>query len=118
MSEKEPVIKLQIGDTEHLLRRDNARLYTFLGKAAFDHLFFTADEQPDPDILTGTFIPRDVLGTDQFDGVADYMRQNKYPLYENMPRVPDSDEEIITRILGGKDVDDINDEFPDWLPQV
>lgn len=109
MSEKEPQINLKIGTQEFQLRRDNSELYTYLAQACFNHIFLQDDE--DEEVRRGTFIPREFIGHEAFDMIADAMIDNGYPSHVNLHRLTDSDAEIITKILLGK----VEDTLPeDW----
>jgi hypothetical protein len=116
MNESEPQINLTINSTEYELRRDNSELYTFLGQAAFAHIFL--EEASEGNVRSGIFIPRELIGHNDFDQVAIAMVEHNYPAKINQLRVPEKDAEIITKILAGKDVEDFNEESPDWLPPI
>jgi len=110
MSEHEPQINLSVGNNEFELRRENATLYTYLAHAAFAHIFI--EDHSDERTKTGTFIPRELIGEENFDIVALAMIENFYPAHINALEVSDGDAEIITRILSGG----VEDEVPeDWL---
>lgn len=117
MSETDPTINLRIGSQEYQLRRDNSELYHYMGHlAVFNHVFIQDTE--DEAVRTGTFVPRETIGHDAFDQLAAAMIQYEYPARLNQRGVADGDADVISKILAGKDVEDINDQFPDWLPQV
>ena len=117
MSEREPAINLSIGSQEFELRRDNAELYTYMARLAmFNHIF--VEEKEEKGVHHGTFIPQELIGDEAFTQIAATMVQYDYPARINQRAVSDGDALVITKILAGKDVDQINDGFPDWLPEV
>lgn len=109
MGEQEPQINLNLNGEKYELTRRNTRLYTFLGRTAFDHIFILNDEQPKENTVTGLYLPRETMGAEKFDIIADYMRDNLYPLHENLLEVPEGDENIITSMLSK----DLEDTIPD-----
>lgn len=117
MSESEPTINLKIGSQEFEMTPSNSELYHYMGAlAVWNHLFVQTEESEE--LRTGAFIPRELIGHEQFDQIGVMMAENGFPCRINQREVAEGDVEIITKILAGKDVDEINDQFPDWLPQV
>lgn len=112
--ENNPQINLNIGGQEFELRRDNSELYHYFGRLAiWSHIFVEDAEQEE--LRRGTFIPREYIGEEAFDAIAAAMVQYEYPCRLNMQSVDEGDAEIITKILAGKDIDKLNDEYPEWL---
>lgn len=114
MSEREPQINLNVGGTEYQLRRDNAELYTYMAQLAmFNHVFI--EQQNTDNVRTGLFLPQQYVGDEVFNTIAATMLEHEYPARLYQREVSDSDAEIITNILKGKDVEQ---DWPDWLPPI
>lgn len=112
--ENNPEIRLTVGSQEFHLRRDNTELYHFFGALAiWSHIF--VEDLDEKEIRRGTFIPREFIGHEPFDMIAAAMVEHEYPCRLNMREVQESDAEIITKILAGKDIEKLNDEYPEWL---
>lgn len=110
MSEREPQINLSIGSQEFEMRPSNSELYHYVGAlAVWNHLFIQTEESEE--LRTGTFIPRELIGHEQFDEIGVMMAENGFPCRINQKEVAESDAEIITKILAGK----VEDTLPeDW----
>jgi len=117
MSEPEKAIELNLGGNEYELRRDNSELYMYFGKLAmFNHVFI--QQESTEELRTGLFVPEQYIGKDTFSMLAATMIDFNFPARLNQIEVAEGDAEIITRILAGSDIQDINDSFPDWYPEV
>lgn len=117
MSEAEPAINVKIGSQEFQLRRDNSELFTYMAQLAmFNHVF--VEDKEENGVHHGTFIPQQLIGDEAFGTIAAAMVQHEYAARINQRAVTDGDADVITKILAGKDVENINDEIPDWLPEV
>lgn len=117
MGEQEPKINVNVGGNEYELRRDNAELYTYIARyALFNHIF--VEQQNSDNVRTGLFLPAQYVGSEVFNMLASTMLKYEYPARLNQLNVSDTDADIISKILAGKDVDNINDDFPTWLPEV
>ena len=114
MSETDPTINLRIGSQEYQLRRDNSELYHYMGHLeVFNHVFIQDTE--DETVRTGTFVPRETIGHEAFDQLAAAMIQHEYPARLNQRSVADGDADVISKILAGKDVEELDSYRPeDW----
>lgn len=110
MSELEPLIVAVINGNEYEMTRQNSRLYTFLGKAAFTHIFI--EVQSDEKVSTGIYLFEQII-PDEFPKLAGYMAANQYPMHLNEVNVPEGDIDVLQRHLTASDGDlDIPD---DWI---
>lgn len=117
MSEREPTIRLTLGKQEFDMTPSNSELYHYFGALAiWNHIFITQEEEDKT--RTGVFIPQEVIGKEAFENLGDTMSNMNFPMRLNQREVLEGDVEVITRILAGSDVDDINEAFPSWLPEV
>lgn len=100
---EEPHASLSIGNGEHLeATRDNARLYTFLGKAAcMNHIYISTEN-------SGAYIFNFIDG---FDVLSTYMIENEYPMYLNQTEVPQCDINAYDRAIKNLSTD------TDYLPE-
>lgn len=64
--------------------RDNASIFTFLGRAAFNHVFIITDEEKSEGMYLFPF-------HDGFQELVDKMADQRYPAHLNMVDVPDCD---------------------------
>lgn len=110
--ENNPQINLTVGSQEFHLRRDNTELYQYFGALAiWSHIF--VEDLDEEEIRRGTFIPREFIGHEPFDMIAAAMVEHEYPVRLNQRSVDESDAEIITKILAGKDIEKLNDYCED-----
>lgn len=64
--------------------RDNTSLFTFLGRAAFNHVFVITDQEVGEGIYIFPF-------HEGFDEIAERLQAQRYPQHLNMVDVPDCD---------------------------
>lgn len=88
MSEKEPYFSFTDGEKTIEARRDNASLFTFLGRAGlnlsmYDHVYIVDEEEQ-----SGSYI---FSAIPNFEVVKRYMLENGYPAHLNMPKVGEQD---------------------------
>lgn len=87
MSEREPVIGINLGETRFEMTRRNTFLYTFLGKAAlYNHVFLKRDDLPETDDgqIMGTYLFEDALPKNGiWDRLKSTLQENDYPQYLN-----------------------------------
>jgi hypothetical protein len=106
----EPVMRVPLTNGEYLeAKRDNTRLFTFLGRTAidgmeldsdnFNHIFLTTSETETS--MNGSFIfsTNPVTGepVEMFMQMAEYMQENRYPMILNTQVVPESDKAAYVR---------------------
>lgn len=117
MSEHEPTINLKLGSQEFLMTPSNSELYHYMGALAiWNHVFI--EQESAEEVRTGVFVPQALIGEEAFENLGDTMSNMGFPMRLNQREVAEGDIEVITKILAGKDVDEINDAFPEWLPEV
>ena len=105
----EPFMQVSINGEQNELIRSNTALYTFLGRAAMNHIFYEKSRNPVDGTTTGAWFFQQVM-PEQYALMEAYMRENQYPIYDNMLEVPEMDINALERQL----LRDI-DETPDWL---
>lgn len=95
MSEKEPAIGINLGDTRFEMTRRNTFLYTFLGKAAlYNHVFLKRDDMPatDDGNIIGTYLFETALPQNGiWDKLKSTLQENDYPQYLNHAEASDTD---------------------------
>lgn len=111
MSEQEPTINLKIGSQEFLMTPSNSELYHYMGALAIWNHVFIQQEEAD-EVRTGVFVPQALVGEEVFTNLGDTMSSMGFPMRLNMRSVSESDIEIITKIIAGKDLEE---GYPDWL---
>jgi len=108
--EEEPAMKLDAADDFELLAtRMNTRLYTFLGRAAFAHIFISKDETEDGREM-GYFIWSHNTG---FEDMETFMMENDYPAILNALTVPASDIEVYYKTITKDDVEEDMEFVPE-----
>lgn len=114
--EQEPSMHINFAGQELDLGRENATLFTFLGRAALNHVFIynlsTQGEDRSGYIFNG------IEGTHQaYQQMADYMLQNEYLAILNNPDVSQYDidafEGALSQVIANNAKD--LDEIPDWM---
>ena len=112
MSEQSPNMHLNYNGHEFDLGRENATLFTFLGRAALNHVFIHNLEAQGEErcgyIFAGIEQTRDADNQ-----MANYMAEQEYPMVLNQLEVPEVDQDAYMR-AAAPDLD----EIPDWLPEV
>lgn len=89
MREDEPAMRLtKPDDTEFLATRDNTSLFTFLGRAALDHVFIK-EEETETNTMMGTYI---FSSHKMYEKMAEYIFENDYPMYLNLREVAQCDQ--------------------------
>lgn len=112
MSEQEPNMHINFNGQEFDLKRENATLFTFLGRTALNHVFI--HHLPNMAENNGGYVFNGYEPTrEAYERMAAYMAAEEYPLVLNQPRVPQCDEDAFMRVIA-RDLD----EIPDWLPEV
>lgn len=91
--EDEPAIRFGGSNGAEILgTRENTRLFTFLGRAAFNHIFLTLEKEGN--VQRGHYIwavtPENELNPN-FDIATAYMFENDYPCNLNSVEVPEWD---------------------------
>lgn len=82
--EDQPGMFLKVNGERFESTRDNTSLYTFLGQAAFNHIFVVASEDPP----AGFYVWSHQNG---YDEMEDYMVTNDYPMHLNAQEVSHGD---------------------------
>lgn len=87
MSEKEPAIGINLGETRFEMTRRNTFLYTFLGKAAlYNHVFLKRDDLPETEDgnIMGTYLFETALPQNGiWEKLKSTLQENDYPQYLN-----------------------------------
>ncbi len=127
MSEQEPIMRIQFGNGEFEATRDNATLYTFLGKSAidgfirehsqYDHLFLDLNEIDEAGRRIGQYIFRTFTPGDVFDSIEENMIAEGFPMALNMRSVPQCDIDAYNHYIDvATDGERADDYIPeDWL---
>lgn len=109
MGELEPNMHINFNGSEFDLGREHATLFTFLGRAALNHVFIhsleSQGEQRNGYIFAGLRETQDAYNT-----MANYMTENEYPMVLNQLEVPSPDMEAYLR-AATRDIE----QRPDWL---
>lgn len=111
-AEHEPFMLVNINGEQNELYRRNTALYTFLGRAAMNHVFYEKSRNEETGHTTGAWFFQQIM-PEQYGLMEGYMRQNQYPIYDNMLEVPEMDIDALERQLK-RDID----EIPDWLKEA
>lgn len=110
--EQEPNMHINYNGTEFDLGRNNATLFTYLGRAALNHVFIHhlsgQGENRGGYIFAGVEQTREA-----YEQMAEYMSQEQYPMVLNQPEIAQCDEDAFLR-AASRDIDNT----PDWLPEV
>lgn len=110
--ENEPSINLGINGESYEARRDNTTLFTFLGKVGinlsmYNHIFYRTKEE---DGTASGFYIWD--HNPVFNELAQFMIDNGYPAYLNMPKVPQCDLDAFDRTMeASSDFDTLPSEW-------
>jgi hypothetical protein len=95
MSEKEPAIGINLGDTRFEMTRRNTFLYTFMGRAAlYNHVFLKRDDLPQTDDgnIVGTYIFQGLTPNQEvWNRLENTLKENDYPQYLNHAEPSDGD---------------------------
>lgn len=112
MSEQEPNMHINFNGQEFDLGRENATLFTFLGRAALNHVYIhNLEEQGE---TRGGYIFAGLEQTrEAYNEMANYMAEQEYPMVLNQVRIPQCDEDAYMQ-AAARDID----TTPDWLPEV
>lgn len=106
----EDELMLHIGETDFLMTRENAVLFTFFGRLATrNHVFLITGETED-EVMTGSYI---FAHATAFNALASFMAEYDYPARLNHLEVPDGDETAFQRSLDQLGGEDIEDFIPD-----
>ena len=117
--EDEPAIRFVDKDTgeEVLGTRENTRLYTYFGRAAFNHLFLTA--KVIDGVSHGNFIwavtPENEID-EGFDKSMHYMFENDYTMALNLLEVTENVVKQRANYLGGAALKAMQDEGEVFIP--
>jgi hypothetical protein len=108
-----PHMKLTLGeDREFNSTPENTTLFTHLGRLAmYDHIFLQTGSE-DNDIILGTY----VFNThSSFEGMADFMMDNHYPMILNKLEAADCDVQAFNRMIE-QQAGDLEQGVPDdWV---
>lgn len=86
--EREPrddELLLNVQGKEFLMNRDNTSLFTFLGRAAFNHVFISMNED------MGAFVFRTTETTEMFDRLVEHVQEHNYPQHLNLNDITEGD---------------------------
>lgn len=110
--ENEPSFIAQFeGGQEIEATRDNTTLFTHIGRLAlYDHVFIVLDEEEN----RGSYI---FQINPAFEGIADFMIANEYPMHLNLREVADCDLEAYDGMIKGM-VGDIDTLPPEWTNET
>lgn len=102
-SDDDPVMRIETSAGDELeMRRENTKLYTFLGKlAVYDHIFHNVSKNE------GVYLFNFV---NEFPAMREYMIRSKYPAIINMVEVPEHDINAYVRSAMG-DIDEIPEDW-------
>lgn len=114
-NENEPYFNVEVNNKTYEMNRQNATLWTFLGRQALDHIWLE-DHIDEDNVAVGTRFWREVFQDDSvFNRLAVFMVDQQYEAHISMRGVPDGDLEAYidfsTSNIEGSDT-------PDWLPEV
>jgi hypothetical protein len=112
MSHSEDELMLHIGETDFLMTRGNAVLFTFFGRLATrNHVFLITGEE-DEGVTTGSYI---FAHATAYNALVSFMAEYEYPARLNSLDVPQCDEDAFQRSLeqiGGEEIEDFIPD--DW----
>ena len=93
----EDELMLHIGETDFLMTRENAVLFTFFGRLATrNHVFLITEETDEEGITSGSYI---FAHATAFNALASFMAEYDYPARLNSLEVPQCDEDAFERSL-------------------
>lgn len=98
--DKEPSININLGNSNFEMNRENSFLYTFIGRAALNHIFIKRDDLPQPEDgnITATYLFRDLMpNKDVFDRIASLMQDKEFPQFLNQKDIPQCDVDAYMR---------------------
>lgn len=94
----EPVIALKVeGESRYELERSNTTLFTFLGHTAFNHIYYSGNDEDDERFYIFAHQPA-------YEPIAAYMVENDYTMVLNQTEVPVVDQRAFFRSVM-RDVD-------------
>lgn len=109
MSEREPKLTSEMNNAEYEVKRDNSQLWTFIGRAALDHIWLQHHVEDDG-ISVGSRFWRELFEDDvMFNRIACYMVAQSYEAHTNLIEVPETDMDAYVRFNSA------NEKEPDWL---
>lgn len=125
MQPEEPSLELTFGDgREFEMRRDNSRLFTFIGKTAlnellvdseqFNHVFLQLEPIDEDGNIRGTYI---FSRHDSYNQLAGYMVENDFPMSLNNLEVPDCDKSAYQTMVEQQLKSELESEFGDFPPE-
>lgn len=88
MSDKEPLLALQINGEEVIAHRWNTSLFTYIGElAAYNHIFVAQEDEED-----GAQIGHYIFNSnDQFKTILQFIRTSYFPVHLNLIEVAECD---------------------------
>jgi len=98
-------------DSEFLMTRHNAELYTFVGNLSTrNHVFIETGEDEQEGVTTGTFI---FAHGNVYNALVRFMLDHNYPMRLNQLTVQECDENAFQMSLEQLNGTEIDDHFPD-----
>lgn len=109
MNEHEPSMVIHLLSGEFEATRDNTSLFTFLGRAAFNHVFLHTGEEVDG-VMSGTYV---FSCNPTYTDMETFMINNEYPLHMNLPYVAECDINAFNNMVASQctDLDQIPEEW-------